>query len=456
MKKTSLLIFLFFCVAFSQEQPATADYSEFENSLMAPASEMDSAESVSAESVSEDGVDSASSPVSAFEQSLMSSPSQMEPVYRLRQDLLSAVKAKDSAAVGVAVDQLLGMESRSMIPIREKELEVVYIEMKMFERLLDMMLKYYKTLFDPPQYDPNPVVASSDDLESYVDNSIDKRDPMRNVYYSISSQIDNSQLSEVKKEKLEMMLLLCDAYREGIGTGYRVRELAEDFLNRYPDDPDAHWIEKSVLSPLTRMDLYEYNQQNKHERKAMTIQDKLYTGGLGLNVFLLMGGMGIGFDKLYRKDMFEASSSPSVNFEIYLQIHRIALLAEMVNSGVEGVYSLGLGTGFVAYDSPYLKIRPYFALALAGMSMNSKEKNLVEYVDSGDYGFDIDSGISSTLAVNVDFKFATMNLFNIYNKLASFSLVGKFGASYIQINDEYVNGDGISLFFAIGLGSYFW
>lgn len=450
MKKTSLLIFLFFCVAFSQEQPATADYTEFEKSLMAPASETDSTGSVP-----EDSVDSASSPVNAFEQSLMSAPSQMESVYKVRQDLLSAVKAKDSAAVGVAVDQLLGMETRSMIPIREKELEVVYIEMRMFERLLDMMLKYYKTLFDPPQHDPNPVVASSDDLEAYVENSVAKRDLMRNIYYTISSQIDNSQLSEVKKEKLEMMLLLCDAYREGIGTGYRVRELAEDFLKKFPNDPDAHWIEKSVLSPLTRMDIHEFNQQNKHERKAMTIQDKLYTGGLGLNVFLLMGGMGIGFDKLYRKDLFEASSSPSVNFEIYLQIHRIALLAEMVNSGVEGVYSLGLGTGFVAYDSPYLKIRPYFALALAGMGLGANDVYHGNDV-GGDVGFDIDSGISSTLAVNVDFKFATMNFFNAYNKLASFSLVGKFGASFIQIKDEYVDGDGISLFFALGLGAYFW
>lgn len=450
MKKTSLLIFLFFCVAFSQEGPATADYSEFEKSLMTPASETDSTESVS-----EDDADSASSPVSAFEQSLMSAPSQMEPVYKLRQDLLSAVKAKDSAAVGVAVDQLLGMETRSMIPIREKELEVVYIEMRMFERLLDMILNYYKTLFNPPQHDSDPVVASSDDLESYVDNSVAKRDPMRNVYYAISSQIENSQLSGAKKEKLEMMLLLCDAYREGIGTGYRVRELAEDFLNRYPDDPDAHWIEKSVLSPLTRMDLYEFNQQNKHERKEMTIQDKLYTGGLGLNVFLLMGGMGVGFDKLYRKDLFETSRSPNINFEIYLQILRFAMLLELVNSGIEGVYSFGLGTGFVAYDSPYLKIRPYFSLALAGMGLTSKDDSHGNYVD-GDFGFGIDSGIASTLAVNVDFKFATMNLFNIYNKLASFSLVGKFGASYIQIDDGYVNGDGLSLFFAIGLGAYFW
>ena len=207
--KTSLfqwILLLAACVAFAQ-----GDFSDFEKSLMG-------------ESTTKPA-DSDSSSSGSFEESLMSVPSELEPVYKLREELLAATKSKDSVAVRNTVAQLSEMETHSLIPVRYVELQEVYIETKMFGRLLDMLVEYYKNLLDSTRYDKNPTVATADGLSLFVANNLSKRDSSRNVYFSISDKIDNARMSDAKKQKLEMLLLLRDAYRDP-GIGQRVLELS--------------------------------------------------------------------------------------------------------------------------------------------------------------------------------------------------------------------------------------
>ena len=439
--KTSLfqwILLLAACVAFAQ-----GDFSDFEKSLMGGESSAKPA-----------GSDSSAS--SSFEESLMDIPSDMEPIYKAREELLAATKSKDTVGVRNAVAQLSEMESHSVIPVRYVELQEVYIETRMFGRLLDMLVEYYKTLLDSTRFDKNPSVAQADGLSLFVANSLSKRDSTRNVYFFISDKIDNARMSDAKKQKLEMFLLLRDAYRDS-GIGQRVLELSSRYVKNNSDDPDAKWIEKCIYGPLSRMNIHNYTMLKRDERKEDVIQEKLYSGGFGFNLFFIKGGLGFGFDRLYRSDLFEPVD-PFINAELYFQIKRFAVSLEMVSSGVEGVFSYGLGLGWAVYDSRYFKIRPYFEIATTGMELQTRDDVQVLGLYPGDdemYGF-IEDCTTYTAAVNVDFKFGTPYFLFSSSTLTSFSVVSKFGISFVEVNDDVVSGSGVSLFFDIGLGIYFW
>lgn len=395
-----------------------------------------------------------SSTQSSFEESLKESSYTNDPVYKLRENLLNAVKEKDTATVTSTVEQLASMETRSFIPIRDPELEVVYIETKMFKSLLDMLDHHYKTLLDTTRFDRNPDVASKDGLSLFVANALNSRDTTDNVFYAIEKDIQRSSLSEQQKEKLEMLLLLRDAYRR-TDAEQRVRKLAERYVKNNSQADDVEWVRKCILAPLLRMDIEEYRSQRTVETKDYEIEQKLYTGGLGLNVYFLKGGFGAGFDKFYRKDLFEAETLP-INLEAYLQFSRVALLGDLASFGVVGVNSYGLGIGFVAYDSRYLKIRPYFRYGFTYFSFNYRYNYKTKDVSgkAGEYDESKTSG-SYTFAADIDYKFATPHLFSS-NKFVSFAVASRVGLSYIDIDNEFARGKGVSGFFCIGLGVYFW
>jgi hypothetical protein len=62
------------------------------------------------------------------------------------------------------------------------------------------------------------------------------------------------------------------------------------------------------------------------------------------------------------------------------------------------------------------------------------------------------------LGVNIDYKFATLYLFSSNRYLSSFSIVGKFGMSYMNLEEDYpvTRGKGLDVFMALGLGVYLW
>lgn len=436
--KTSFLqwmLFLLACVAFAQEPFGNVDFSKFEKSLVAD--------------------DSSSTD---FEKRLMETPSEMEPVYKLREDLLLAIKSKDSLSVRRILGELSGLETRSMVPVHYVEQEAIYIDMKMFEDLLNMLVKYYRNALDTTRYDKNLTFASEDGLSLYVENILSKRDTSRNVYFSISEKIKYARISDAKKLKLEIMLLLRDAYRDPTYSQLVFEEVAR-FVNTYGDDPDAAWMKKCIMAPLSRMDARKIAFEERAERHEEVIEEKLYSGGLGLNLFFIKGGVGFGLDELYRKDVYDAVDIP-INLELYLQISCVTFLAEILSLGVTGVNSYGAGFGLVVYDSRYIKVRPYVEYAFPGMELKVKKTNHAEHIGAGDedlYGVFSGDNSAIVLAVNVDYKFGTPYFFNSRSKLTSFSIVGKFGSAFITLEDEkHFSGEGTSLFFTVGLGVYFW
>ena len=291
--KTSLLqwvLFLFVCVVFAQENTGKPDFSSFEKSLMEPQSSSSDAEKAPVESESasdafERSLMASESTSSDFEKSLMERPSELEPIYKLRENLLSAIKSKDTVTASNIISQLSEHETRSFVPIQYMELEVVYIQMNMYGHFLDMLLKYYKTLLDSNRYDENLTFASEDGLALYVKNQIMQRDTTRNVFFAISNKINYARISMSKKLKLEILLLLRDAYRDE-NVGSLVRDKASRFVEEYGDDPDAAWIKKCILDPLSRKSPRELALIERAERHEDVIEEKLYTGGFGMNLWM--------------------------------------------------------------------------------------------------------------------------------------------------------------------------
>jgi hypothetical protein len=390
--------------------------------------------------------DVSSSPkFSDFEKSLAQTPSQMDAIYKIREELFSAVKTQDTVAVANLVDELSSKQRRDFIPIMNAELEVVFIRTQMFGRLLNMLEHHYKSLLDSSLFDENPEIAKDDGLALFVANDFRNRDTSNNIFYSIEPQIKRSSLDATQKKKLEMMLFLRDAYRMP-DAEYRVRELAEEYINENPNAEDTEWIRKCIYEPLKRMNIEEYYMEKGAQTKEFLIKEKLYSGGFGANVYLLLSGFGIGFKDFYRKDLYEPESTP-VALELYLQISRFAFIGEIVNTGLVGVGTYGIGFGVVVFDSRYLKIRPYIEYGFTSILVDFKEKG----------GNDMSESTGSyTLAMDVDFKFASPYLFASNSYLASFCISAKFGLTYLDMDNKYAKGKGVTGFFDFGFGIYLW
>lgn len=93
------------------------------------------------------------------------------------------------------------------------------------------------------------------------------------------------------------------------------------------------------------------------------------------------------------------------------------------------------------------------------MSVSTNENSLTRggafYTLDNEESSDFD-GERYIIAANVDFKFITSYLFLSSSKLSSFSLVGKFGGSYLDIDNDLAKGSGFEGFVSLGLGIFFW
>ncbi|MCQ2096828.1 MAG: hypothetical protein MJY87_02660 [Fibrobacter sp.] len=447
MKSFVCVLFLMLCTfAFAK------DFSAFEKSLFEQSPIASSEDSVTKENES-------SNSFSDFEKSLMEMSSELSAAYTLRENLLEALQKKDTKKVSQIADQLEALESRSVMPIQPFESECVFVELNMLDRLTDFMVKYYRTVVDTGRFDSNVQVPINDGLYFHVTMVLESRDSTKMFYSYLSPRIEHSKLPDVKRRKLEILALLRDAYRD-TKTGELVHSKTADFVEKYPNDPDAPWMKHSILGPLSRMSVLDFKMDKRSELKEDVIRDKLYSGGLGFNFYLAMGGFGIGFDDLYRNDIYEPDPMP-VNWEFYLQFGHFTALLEMVNSGVSGISSFGWGLGWVVYDSRYLKVRPYFGAETSFMNYRYKDNYVVggtSYSSAGSsesVGLD-EEGFRGILGVNIDFKFITAYFLTSSSKLSSFSVVGKFGVSTTDIDTDVAKGEGYEAFFALGLGIYLW
>lgn len=428
-----------------------ADYSDFEKSLMGE-SETHQVESIQDESSLVDSSTSADD----FERSLISVPSEMEPVYSIRQDLLENVKKQNKQNVIKLAEQLKSMETRDLIPYHSVELQYIYIELGLYDQLETELIHYYKTVLDTERFSQNPALATNDGLFLYVVNTLRNQDTTKTLYAANKSRIEHANISDKTRRKLEVLMRLRNAYRDE-SEGKWVCTKAKSYVEDYPDDPDSPWMKKAIVGPLSRMDVFDFKMSKRDEQKEDVIKGKLYTGGLGFNIFFAMGGFGVGFDGLYRNDLYEPDPMP-VNFEFYTQFSNISVSFELINTGLTGMTSLGLGIGWVAYDSRYLKIRPYMGYSAAFMNVTYGQDYIHgDYIiPAGEPETSETNGFRLVAATNVDFKFATPFLLFSSSKLISLALVGKFGVSYIDIDNELAKGSGFDGFFNLGFGIYFW
>ena len=172
MKPFFLLILLWTIVAFAQSS-SNKNFDEFEKSLMLNGSAENSAES---EQPSLD----------KFEQSLMTESSDMEPIYRARDNLLESLKGKDYSQVLKLMDTLSTMETRMVIPLSSIEKEVIYIEIQKYDKLLDYLVEFYRGVYDTSRYEQNVVFASQDGLEIYLQQRLRERTEFKNEFYSLN------------------------------------------------------------------------------------------------------------------------------------------------------------------------------------------------------------------------------------------------------------------------------
>ena len=396
-----------------------------------------------------------------FEQSLVTESSDMEHVYRLREAMLSAVKEKDSAKIVTLMGMLEEQKSEHIRPIRLEEVETIYLHSKMYRDLTELLVKHYRNLPDTLQKEQ--AEPSKDGLFIFVTKRLEHRDTSKHFFHVFDDQLKNARISDAEKKKLELFVYLKDAYKN-TKTVEHVAWLARTYVKDNPDDPDSPWIAKCISAPLERRNFYKYFLEKRAENKEGFIRRQLYTGGLGLNVYLFSGGIANTFENYYPSRNVEPEEF-EVKAELYLQVGRFAPMFDIVNLGVPGFTTFAFGFGFVVFDSRYLKVRPYVEYGMTGMyagitrkypQANGKPTNAPNSYYETEYEFSDFDGSSLIVGANVDFKFLTTYLFFSNEKLFSFSLVGKAGFAYVDIDNELAWGEGVAGFFGLGLGVYFW
>lgn len=451
---------VFALLALTSSLVFAKDFSSFEQSLFdKPAAEKNSEDSTESRDSTESTAVESNNSLDEFEKSLMTSPTELEPIYVCRDQILEAVQKKDSKKVAELVNQLKGLESRRVASYLPFELETIYTEMNMLDQLTDHYVDHYRTLLDTGKYDSDVHTIKDDPLYLHVVKFWKSQDTTKAPYELVVAKINNSRLPDVKRRKLEILSMLRFAYMDEI-VGQDVRALTEAFVEKYPDDPDAPWMKHTILGPLSRMSIWDLKMLKRSENKEKVIENKLYTGGFGFNLYLAMGGFGIGYEDVYRNDIYEPDPVP-VNWEFYIQFGRFTALLELVNSGVSGISSFGWGLGWVVYDSRYLKVRPYFGAETSYMNYRYKDNYVVGGTSLSPAGNSESSGLDEEgfrgiLGVNVDFKFITAYFLASSSKLSSLSVVGKFGVSSMDIDTNVAKGEGYEAFFALGLGIYLW
>lgn len=202
--------------------------------------------------------------------------------------------------------------------------------------------------------------------------------------------------------------------------------------------------------------------------KEKNIQKKLYTGGVGFDLYVFGAGMVLsGYEDIYRSDLLEGDVSP-VHFDFYVQFSRIAVSLGYHNTALVGIESIDFTVGYVLYDSRYLKFRPFVGFSGPTIDFTVKNDFCVgsdeasehsHCYEKGDGGGEISQEFTETgwmLGANVDLKFATTYFFSSDMTFSSFSLVGRFGVSSINLDGDVISGSGYMAFFSLGLGFYLW
>lgn len=431
------------------------EFDDFEKSLMTPQASNDGSSNN----------ESSDNSTEAFEQSLMTTgDSEMEPIYKLRETLLENIKKRDTAQVSKNISELESMQTKQCLPIVDLEKKMIYLDLKMYRRLIPHMVHEYRAAYDTLEVDPGYKFPDDDGLHIYIAQRLQELDTSRTLYAQYSQSVEKAWLTEEEKRELEVLMQLDGAYKDEKAPE-NMLQLVKNFVDKYPNNPDVPWIKKSVLPPLEHMNVWDMYFEDRAKNKDKVIESKYYTGGFGFNLYLLGGGTVIsGYDDLYRKDVLEPEAN-YIHLDFYLQISRFVLSLGYYNSGIEGIDTDDLTVGFVVYDSRHLKVRPFLGISFPFSSFTVKDYFCLgtekEYGSGSMYGkgAELDESFENggwVFGVSVDYKFATTYFLASDSALTSFALTSRFGVSTIDLEGNLVKGNGYMAFFSLGLGIYLW
>ena len=198
----------------------------------------------------------------------------------------------------------------------------------------------------------------------------------------------------------------------------------------------------------------EENAKKSHHYEERIIEELGMSNkiGLGVNVFApSCGFVLLGLNDVYRKDLFETKGALPVNVEFYIQFPYLPIFAEILNTGVKGLWTYAFGFNWVAYVNHYIKVRGY--LSFGGVVFPLKLKR--EALGLSDSDITIYDGGTFTAAADIEYKFGSASLFGSDKHRCYFSLVGKVGLTFIGLEYEKMGGFGVSPFVSLGIGSFF-
>ena len=198
----------------------------------------------------------------------------------------------------------------------------------------------------------------------------------------------------------------------------------------------------------------EENAKKSHHYEERIIEELGISNkmGFGVNVFApSCGFVLLGLNEVYRKDFFETKGALPVNVEFYIQFPYLPIFAEVLNTGVKGLWTYAFGFNWVAYVNHYIKVRGY--LSFGGMVFPLKLKR--EVLGLSDSDITIYDGGTFTAAADIEYKFGSASLFGSDKHRCYFSLVGKVGLTFIGLEYEKMGGFGVSPFVSLGIGSFF-
>lgn len=405
---------------------------------------------------------------SDFEKRLASEgPSERQNIIPLRDSLLKSLLSKDAEAVSREMKMLQTRETEEILPLTDDEKFIAFVYMEQYDSLLVFYVNNaknaYREIFASKKTMQD--VIADDALHAFL-LDFESRNESRLKKENILTATQNAAIDPVYKAEAAAVYLIPNLYKEKRARQNFIQN-AYAFIEKYPDHPDADWLKKSVLAPLTdNRDYVKFADSVRHcglmadrERAAQDRQEllnkKLYTSGLGASFLLGVGVPMTGRLKRFYSDEFNSPFSGMFIVEIpVLQLWRFELALDASGPMNEGAGIFGFDLGFVVLDKPQYKITPYLSIGATSVYEESKDSVL-----TGGDSFE-----SYSAGVNFDYRFATHKFFS-KRILMTYSIRVKYQFSYastrIQWESNGITGEaetykGIYHTLAAGVNIFIW
>ena len=387
---------------------------------------------------------------SQFEQNFLAeSSSELTSIISSREELLRALAdlpiTKDTSLAIEKFESLKNIESKVYYTMSFDEILFTSIILSQFDVLEKHLTNYYKTVYS---YKPKKKEVE-DNLFKYLKNTIDDNQHIYSVKNTFN-RIRKSDFSSEIKDKCELVLFLASAYQSENST-LALHKKATVFISKYPNNEDTPWIKNSIHAPLARHFTKSHKERgigDVNENKS----NRLYTGGIGFNIYLGYGLFHSSFSEGTDR-LFDGMSSIQILFELPIQIKRFVI--SFVNGGETSLTYMGLGFGYVIYDSQRFKVWPFIGISTSSFLPNQDEVGNPS--DEEFYDLFVDDNFNTFFTgINGEYRFHTHHFLGIKKILSSYSIKAKYTLSYMDIKAKRVEANGFHQSISIGLGLNFW